>query len=91
MFVRTEKLGLSKAVKNMTKQVVRCHAAPHFPPMANKPEICPLCAKPSSPDHQPFCSRGCKDRDLLNWLGEGYRVPGPPADGAGDKPLDSEL
>ena len=28
----------------------------------------------------PFCSRGCKDRDLLDWLGEGYRIPGPPAD-----------
>ena len=35
------------------------------------------------PDHAPFCSRGCKDRDLLNWLGEGYRVPGPPADADG--------
>jgi hypothetical protein len=20
------------------------------------------------------------DRDLLKWLGEGYRIPGPPAD-----------
>ena len=39
------------------------------------------------PDNAPFCSRGCKDRDLLNWLGEGYRVPGPPADADG---LDSE-
>jgi len=28
----------------------------------------------------PFCSQGCRDRDLLNWLGDGYRVPGPPAD-----------
>ena len=28
----------------------------------------------------PFCSQGCKDRDLLQWLGEGYRVPGPLAD-----------
>ena len=32
------------------------------------------------PEHAPFCSRGCKDRDLLKWLGEGYRIPGPPAD-----------
>ena len=36
---------------------------------------CPLCGKPTNPDHKPFCSRGCKDRDLLNWLGEAYRVP----------------
>ena len=44
---------------------------------------CPLCGKPGSPQHAPFCSRGCKDRDLLKWLGEGYRIPGPkvPPDG----------
>ncbi|MES2902911.1 MAG: DNA gyrase inhibitor YacG [Pseudomonadota bacterium] len=46
--------------------------------MSTKP--CPLCAKPAQPDHAPFCSRGCKDRDLLKWLGEGYAIPGPPAD-----------
>jgi endogenous inhibitor of DNA gyrase (YacG/DUF329 family) len=31
--------------------------------------------KPTAADHAPFCSRGCKDRDLLQWLGEGYRIP----------------
>ncbi|MDR6789311.1 endogenous inhibitor of DNA gyrase (YacG/DUF329 family) [Sphingomonas sp. BE138] len=41
---------------------------------------CPICAKPSVPDHAPFCSRGCKDRDLLQWLGEGYRLPGETID-----------
>jgi endogenous inhibitor of DNA gyrase (YacG/DUF329 family) len=45
-----------------------------------KSDTCPLCGKPAQAEHQPFCSRGCKDRDLLNWLGEGYRVPGPAAD-----------
>ncbi|MBU3076957.1 DNA gyrase inhibitor YacG [Sphingomonas quercus] len=40
----------------------------------NKP--CPLCGAPVAPEHAPFCSRGCKDRDLLQWLGEGYRMPG---------------
>ena len=44
---------------------------------------CPRCRKPRSVDYTPFCSRGCKDRDLLQWLGEGYRIPGPPADIAG--------
>jgi endogenous inhibitor of DNA gyrase (YacG/DUF329 family) len=39
-----------------------------------------LCKQPASPDFAPFCSKACKDRDLLQWLGEGYRVPGPPAD-----------
>lgn len=41
---------------------------------------CPLCGKPSDPAHQPFCGRGCKDRDLIKWLGEGYAIPGAPAD-----------
>jgi endogenous inhibitor of DNA gyrase (YacG/DUF329 family) len=43
---------------------------------------CPLCGKPATDDQAPFCSRGCKDRDLLKWLGEGYRIPGPPVAGA---------
>ena len=41
---------------------------------------CPICGAPSARPHTPFCSRGCKDRDLLRWLGEGFRIPGPPAD-----------
>ncbi len=36
---------------------------------------CPLCGKLTQAEFRPFCSRGCKDRDLLNWLGEAYRVP----------------
>ena len=43
-----------------------------------KPDACPICGKPTVPDFAPFCSRGCKDRDLLKWLGEGYRLPGSP-------------
>ncbi len=43
-------------------------------------EKCPLCKKLSSTNFRPFCSAGCKDRDLLKWLGEGYRVAGPPTD-----------
>jgi len=52
------------------------------------PETCPLCGKPASAAHKPFCSQGCRDRDLLNWLGEGYRMPGPAADP--DLPSDRE-
>ncbi|HMT44090.1 MAG TPA: DNA gyrase inhibitor YacG [Chakrabartia sp.] len=37
---------------------------------------CPLCRQPSAPEHKPFCSRGCKDRDLINWLDGSYAVPG---------------
>ena len=43
-------------------------------------KTCPICRKPASDEHAPFCSRACKDRDLLKWLGEGYRIAGPPAD-----------
>jgi endogenous inhibitor of DNA gyrase (YacG/DUF329 family) len=38
-----------------------------------------MCGHPLSVEHAPFCSRGCKDRDLLKWLGEGYKIAGPPA------------
>lgn len=52
---------------------------------------CPICRKPR--DHalkqrsgsaeentfSPFCSQRCKDRDLAQWLNDGYSVPGPPA------------
>lgn len=51
---------------------------------------CPLCGKAPSADHSPFCGQGCRDRDLLNWLGDGYRVPGPPADEITGDGLDSE-
>ena len=40
---------------------------------------CPQCGKPEATQHSPFCSQGCRDRDLLKWLDEGYRIPGPPA------------
>ena len=47
--------------------------------MPIKAKTCPLCGKPESPQHAPFCGSGCKDRDLLKWLGDGYRIAGPPA------------
>jgi uncharacterized protein len=55
----------------------------------SKADLCPLCARPAAPAHAPFCSRGCRDRDLLNWLGDAYRVPGPPADESARMPLDT--
>lgn len=60
--------------------------------MPRKPDskACPLCGKASSSSHAPFCSHGCKDRDLLKWLGEGYRIPGPAADQGEFGGLDSE-
>jgi len=52
--------------------------------MSNARNTCPICDRPASPDQLPFCSQGCRDRDLLQWLGDGYRIPGPPADEALD-------
>jgi len=53
------------------------------------PTACPICGKPVSAAHKPFCSRGCADRDLLQWLGEGYRLPAGPAAGDEDASRDS--
>ncbi|WP_082515550.1 DNA gyrase inhibitor YacG [Sphingomonas sp. Leaf412] len=41
---------------------------------------CPICDGPVAAPHAPFCSPRCRDRDLLAWLGEGYRLPGPSID-----------
>ncbi len=46
---------------------------------------CPICAKPRDPAHTPFCSTRCRDRDLLQWLDDGYALPGPPAAGDEDR------
>lgn len=39
---------------------------------------CPICRKPRVEQFAPFCSQRCKDRDLLQWLDEGYAIPGKP-------------
>ncbi|MGC9268517.1 DNA gyrase inhibitor YacG [Acidiphilium sp.] len=40
--------------------------------MTTKP--CPICRKPSAPEHAPFCSRRCREVDLGRWFGEDYKV-----------------
>jgi endogenous inhibitor of DNA gyrase (YacG/DUF329 family) len=47
-----------------------------MPKTSSATKRCPLCGKPEQVEHQPFCSHGCKDCDLLKWLGEGYRIAG---------------
>jgi endogenous inhibitor of DNA gyrase (YacG/DUF329 family) len=49
-------------------------------PSAKRRHGCPLCGRPTAAPHAPFCSQGCRDRDLLNWLGDAYRVPGQPVE-----------
>jgi len=41
---------------------------------------CPLCGQAAQARYRPFCGQGCRDRDLLNWLGDAYRVPAGPAE-----------
>jgi endogenous inhibitor of DNA gyrase (YacG/DUF329 family) len=48
--------------------------------MTRAPKKCPICGKPRVEAHAPFCSTRCRDRDLLQWLDDGYALPGPPAD-----------
>lgn len=36
---------------------------------------CPVCNKPTVKDFNPFCSRHCKNIDLLKWMNGGYRIP----------------
>ncbi len=47
--------------------------------MTKPAKSCPICKKPRSATHAPFCSTRCKDRDLARWFGDGYAVPGRPA------------
>ncbi len=51
------------------------------------PRPCPACNQPSVQDFRPFCSRGCRDRDLIGWFAEDYRIPvRPGADESDDVP-----
>lgn len=43
--------------------------------MAKKTPKCPVCGKPQSPEHRPFCSKHCADIDLGRWLTESYSLP----------------
>lgn len=41
---------------------------------------CPTCGKPTNQQYRPFCSKFCKDKDLLNWINERYIVSSPHQD-----------
>jgi uncharacterized protein len=57
---------------------------------------CPTCRRlvskdPARPNRLfPFCSERCHLVDLGRWLGEDYRIPGPPADPIGAPAPDDE-
>jgi len=35
---------------------------------------CPICGKPATAAHRPFCSTRCRNVDLGRWLKGNYRV-----------------
>jgi endogenous inhibitor of DNA gyrase (YacG/DUF329 family) len=39
-----------------------------------RPPRCPICGKPATPRHRPFCSARCTNLDLGRWLDGNYRV-----------------
>lgn len=51
-----------------------------------RPRKCPICRKPASAEHSPFCSKRCADVDLNRWLGGTYAVPGEPVYSQDDDP-----
>lgn len=44
-------------------------------PAERKSGRCPLCKEPQVHEFRPFCSKRCRDRDLMGWIDEGYRIP----------------
>jgi uncharacterized protein len=43
-------------------------------PLPVRATRCPICGKPADRQHQPFCSRRCRDIDLGRWLKGSYRI-----------------
>ncbi len=42
---------------------------------ASPAKPCPICGKPASTRHKPFCSQRCATIDLARWITGAYRVP----------------
>jgi len=51
---------------------------------------CPICQKPTAPEHRPFCSARCADVDLHRWLAGRYAVPAAETDDEADGPEDGD-
>jgi uncharacterized protein len=42
----------------------------------NETPHCPICGRPRTAKHRPFCSRRCADVDLHRWLKGAYVISG---------------
>ena len=51
---------------------------------------CPVCGKPSTQAHHPFCSPRCADIDLNRWLSGAYVIPAEPVAEDDDDALPTE-
>lgn len=51
---------------------------------------CPICGKPASAAHLPFCSSRCADVDLHRWLTGSYSLPMREDDPDDESRLDQE-
>ena len=51
---------------------------------------CPVCGKPSTQAHHPFCSGRCADIDLNRWLSGAYVIPAEPVAEDDDDALPSQ-
>ena len=49
-------------------------------PATPKLRPCPVCRKPASETHKPFCSARCQDIDLHRWLSGSYAIPAATAE-----------
>lgn len=47
----------------------------------NAAPLCPVCGRPASPEHRPFCSSRCRAIDLGRWLSGDYRIDAGEAEG----------
>lgn len=54
-----------------------------------RPARCPICGRPATAAHRPFCSARCADIDLGRWLTGHYVVPVKPEELDEDVPPES--
>jgi uncharacterized protein len=50
--------------------------------------LCPACGRKTSYEdniNKPFCSKECKNRDLLNWTDETYKISSTNKDNSADE------
>ena len=47
---------------------------------------CPICGRPRDERFRPFCSRRCRDQDLIAWFDGRYAIPAQESESDEDEP-----